>query len=110
MPMRCAVIGYGYWGRNVARALHNSTEFALHTIYDEDKTAQAKAKEDYEITPYVSYEAILADSKIQAIFIITPPQTHFTLAESCVKTSQTHLCRKAPNHAIYTSSSSLCPS
>ncbi|TLD91664.1 Gfo/Idh/MocA family oxidoreductase [Helicobacter magdeburgensis] len=85
MPMRCAVIGYGYWGRNVARALHNSTEFALHTIYDEDKAAQAKAKEDYEIVPYVSYEAILADSKIQAIFIITPPQTHFALAESALK-------------------------
>ncbi len=85
MPIRSAVIGYGYWGRNVARAIHNSTDFTLHTIYDEDKTAQAKAQEDYEIVPYVSYEAILADSKIQAIFIITPPQTHFALAESALK-------------------------
>ena len=108
--IQAAVIGYGYWGRNVARALHNSTEFALHTIYDEDQTAQAKAKEDYEITTYINYEAILANSEFQAIFIITPPQTHLTLRRIFIKTSQTHLCRKAPNHAIHTSTTALCPS
>lgn len=106
MSIRSAVIGYGYWGRNVARALHNSTEFALHTIYDESSNAQIKAQEDYEITLYPSYDAILADSSIQAVFIITPPQTHFTLAESALKHNK-HTFVEKPLTTQYTQAQKL---
>ena len=32
--MKVGLIGYGYWGKNIARNFSNSTEFELHTICD----------------------------------------------------------------------------
>lgn len=88
MPIKCAIIGYGYWGRNVAKALYNSPYFHLTTIFDNDKQAQNEALQSYTFTPYASYEAILADSNIQAVFIITPPHTHFALAKAALESAK----------------------
>lgn len=99
------MIGYGYWGRNVAKALFHSTHFCLVSIFDNDKNAQQEALQDYQallqnppkalqkhIKPsliiYESYEAILHDSKIEAIFIITPPHTHFALAKAALESAK----------------------
>lgn len=86
--VKCAVIGYGYWGRNVARAIHNSQYFELISIYDNDLQAQQEALDSYPITHYKSYECILQDETIEAIFIITPPHTHFTLTRSAIESSK----------------------
>ncbi|WP_300446721.1 Gfo/Idh/MocA family oxidoreductase [uncultured Helicobacter sp.] len=86
--IKCALIGYGYWGRNVAKALHNSSAFHLHTIYDDDPQAQSEAATHYAFTPYPSYEAILQDKSIEAIFIITPPHTHYALAYAALESAK----------------------
>lgn len=86
--LKCALIGYGYWGRNVAKALHNSTDFKLMTIYDNDKQAQLEATQTYALKSYESYEAILLDKSIQAVFIITPPHTHYHLAKAALESSK----------------------
>lgn len=104
--MKCAVVGYGYWGRNVAHALHRSSVFFLHTIYDRHQDAQAKAQSDYAFTPYASYEAILADSTIEAIFIITPPHTHYALAKAALE-SKKHTFVEKPLTTHYTQAQEL---
>lgn len=90
MKAQCnaAVIGYGYWGRNVAKAVHNSPYFHLSTIFDDDTLAQNEALKHYVFTRYESYEAILDDKNINAIFIITPPHTHFALAKKALESSK----------------------
>lgn len=88
MAIKCAMIGYGYWGRNVAQALQASKDFELITIYDEDKTSQELALQAYVLTPYQSYGHILSDSDIQAIFIITPPHTHYSLAKRALESKK----------------------
>lgn len=88
MAIKCAMIGYGYWGRNVAKALYLSREFELITIYDQDPTSQNLAHQAYAFTPYESYEHILSDSAIEAVFIITPPRTHYTLAKHALESKK----------------------
>lgn len=88
MAIKCAMVGYGYWGRNVAQALQTNQDFELVTIYDEDKTSQDLACQTYALTPYQSYEHILSDSHIQAIFIITPPHTHYSLAKRALESKK----------------------
>lgn len=163
-PIKCAIVGYGYWGRNVLKTLCNQHRFCLKGIYDSDKmqaqnalndfaTLQANAlkssklettkngtslenetlksvksmrqksksttrdcharlkallamteKQDMSqdsssqglqdsqnvqysqdvIMAYDSYQAILRDDEIEAVFIITPPDTHFSLAKSAL--------------------------
>ncbi|ANV97914.1 oxidoreductase [Helicobacter enhydrae] len=77
---KSAIIGYGYWGINIAKTLTKYDDFELITIYDADPTRVQEAQKLYTFTPYPSYEAILKDESIEVLFIITPPQTHFTLA------------------------------
>ena len=78
--MQVAMIGYGYWGRNVARAIKESGVFKLKSIFDLDSRQIIEAREKYFFEEYSSYQKILEDKDIDAVFIITPPQTHFHLA------------------------------
>lgn len=78
--MQVAVIGYGYWGRNIAKTIVNSPFFSLRCIFDLDKEQVREARSLYEFEEFESYEAILACKEIEAVCIITPPHTHFNLA------------------------------
>lgn len=78
--MEVAIIGYGYWGRNVAKAVLDSDFFTLRCIFDIDFKQVMEAKKLYDFREYESIDAILRDDQIQAVFIITPPQSHFDLA------------------------------
>lgn len=85
MPIKCALIGYGYWGRNVAKAINTNPAFKLMCIYDEDSNALENARALYDFTLYPNYESILCDEYIEAVFIITPPHTHFTLTKTALE-------------------------
>ena len=78
--MQAAVIGYGYWGRNIAKAIENSGFFSLGCIFDLDKEQVREARILYEFEGFESYDAVLACREIEVVFIITPPHTHFNLA------------------------------
>lgn len=82
--IKSAIVGYGYWGVNVAKSLAKSPIFQLTCIFDEDPKRIKEAKKLYDFETYSSYEAILKDQSIEAIFIITPPQTHYLLAQKAL--------------------------
>lgn len=92
---KCAIIGYGYWGINIAKTLAKNDLFEIITIFDEDCTRIAEAQKLYDFTPYASYEEILKDDNIEVIFLITPPQTHFALALQALKAHK-HLFVEKP--------------
>lgn len=83
--MKAAVIGYGYWGINVAKSIFKNPDFELFTIFDEDRSRIEEAKKIYHFTPYDSYQSILKDENIEAIFIITPPHTHYHLSKASIE-------------------------
>ena len=45
--LKVAVIGYGYWGKNIARNIAQSEDFRLEVICDINKEALQKAKKLY---------------------------------------------------------------
>lgn len=87
--MKVAIIGYGYWGINIARTIeklkNQGINFEIETIFDMDISRVQEAQKLYSFTPYESFEAILANSNIEALFIITPPQTHYALAKKGIE-------------------------
>ncbi|PAF50468.1 Gfo/Idh/MocA family oxidoreductase [Helicobacter sp. 13S00477-4] len=83
--MQVAIIGYGYWGINIAKSLHKNPNFNIKTIFDEDKERILEAKKIYDFSDYVDFKSILNDKDIKAIFIITPPHTHFFLAKQALE-------------------------
>ena len=101
----CALIGYGYWGRNVAKALHESPHFKLCAIYDDDLGAMSEAAAHYQLPSPISYEAIL-DSEIEVVFIVTPPHTHYALAKRALERGK-HTFVEKPLTTHYAQAQSL---
>src|SRR5262249_18939442 len=67
-----AVIGCGYWGRNLVRNFHQLA--ALAAIHDADPRTAAKISSEYGVAA-LDFEAIL-DSDIPAVVISAPAEQH----------------------------------
>ena len=80
--MKTAIIGYGYWGRNIARTVREEG-LEIVTIYDEDKERIKEAKKLYDFKEVNSLDEVLK-LDIEAVFIITPPATHYEIAKKAL--------------------------
>jgi predicted dehydrogenase len=84
--IRFGVIGYGYWGPNVARNLHSLDSTQLVAICDQSETALLRAKQAFPgVRVTTDYSELLSSPDIDAIAVITPVWTHFELAKSALK-------------------------
>jgi len=84
-----AVIGYGYWGPNLARNFNNNPELNLFAICDfapDRLEAASKVFPHVKLTNNLDY--IYWDNNIDAIAIATPVSTHFNLAEKALKSGR----------------------
>jgi len=89
------VIGYGYWGPNLARTFAESAEARLIAVSDRrtDRLALAHARHPgIEISQ--DHRTLLADSRIDALAIATPVATHFDLAMDAVRAGKHVLVEK----------------
>ncbi len=83
MEKNIAVIGCGYWGKNLVRNFYELG--ALNTICDLDKKILEANKQRYpEISIVSSFEEVLDNSKIRAVVIATPASTHFSLTKKAL--------------------------
>ena len=79
--MKISLIGYGYWGRNIARTL-NELNIKIETIFDLDKFQIKEAKKLYEFKEYENLDEVLKNSDL--VFIATPPSTHYKIAKKAL--------------------------
>ena len=79
-----AVIGFGYWGKNLIRNFHEIG--ALRVICDSDPDRQSLVDENYpDVRFSSSIESVLADDAIGAVAIATPAVTHFEIARKAIE-------------------------
>ena len=84
--VRVGVIGYGYWGPNIARNIHGLDNAQLTIICDTDPAALERARRVYpnvELTTDVS--DVLRSTNTDAIAVITPVWTHYELVKAALK-------------------------
>ena len=83
MIKNIAVIGSGYWGKNLVR---NFAELgALHTICDADSRKLESLKSVYpEVNSETDYHRVLASQQIQGVVIATPAVSHYILAKEAI--------------------------
>lgn len=84
--MNFGVIGYGYWGPNVARNLANLDGVQLTAIAEMSPTARQRAQKAYpglHITPDAC--EVIKSPDIDAVAVITPVWTHYELAKSALQ-------------------------
>ncbi|HVB55246.1 MAG TPA: Gfo/Idh/MocA family oxidoreductase [Candidatus Acidoferrales bacterium] len=77
-----AVIGSGYWGKNLVRNFHALG--ALACVCDVSKEALEQAAKEYGIRTTQDIEEILQDDSIPAVVIAAPAAQHFDLARKAL--------------------------
>ncbi len=82
--MKVAVLGSGYWGRNLVRVFHELG--TLTAVADASGDALAEVTRKYPGTRVESSAApLLADQAIEGVAIATPAETHFALAKAALE-------------------------
>jgi UDP-N-acetylglucosamine 3-dehydrogenase len=100
-PVRVAVIGAGYWGKKLVyeymSAQCNRGNVKLAGVCDISPTALAFCKDKFSVKDELltdSAEDLIGDSKISAVHIATPNQTHCTLAKMALEAGKDVLVEK----------------
>jgi UDP-2-acetamido-3-amino-2,3-dideoxy-glucuronate N-acetyltransferase len=79
-----AIIGTGYWGKNLVRNFHALG--VLHTICDTNPDTLEDFSRQYPgIQTVTSFAEILRDPEIKGVVISTPAATHATLASEAIR-------------------------
>lgn len=73
-----AVLGCGYWGKNLVRNFYELG--ALHTVCDPRQQALEEAKSKYDVRLVAEVESVLSDPEIDAVVIAAPAVQHYDLA------------------------------
>ena len=81
---RCvAVVGGGYWGKNLIRNFHALG--ALHTVCDSDTARLAAFAEQYsQVATTPGFADILRNEAIRGVAVCTPAATHATLVREAL--------------------------
>ena len=82
--VRVAVVGSGYWGKNLVRNFYELN--VLDTICDPSPIVEASTREKYPTVRYArTYSEVLLDSEINAIVLATPAKQHFAMANQALE-------------------------
>ena len=74
-----AVIGGGYWGKNLVRNFYNLDSLKL--VSDKDETILSSYKDQYKgIETCLALTDVLSNDDIRGVVIATPAETHFNIA------------------------------
>ena len=83
--IRMGVIGYGYWGPNIVRNLHNLEGSRVVALCDNDTSALRRAKQAFPSIDVTANSAeFLRSAQIDAVAVVTPVWTHFELAKTAL--------------------------
>jgi predicted dehydrogenase len=89
------MIGYGYWGPQIARNFAELDSARLVAVCDCDEERLALARTRYPGVRCVTDVAeLIGDANIDAVVIATPASSHFKLARACITAGKHVLVEK----------------
>lgn len=95
--LNIALIGYGYWGPNVARNIYRNKEFNFVYICDlkQDRLDLAKQLYANEIQYTTNFDDVIADKSIDAVCLAVETSAHFNLGKRVIEAGK-HLYVEKP--------------
>ncbi|MCJ7632834.1 Gfo/Idh/MocA family oxidoreductase [Candidatus Bathyarchaeota archaeon] len=89
-----AVLGCGFWGKNHARVLSESSVCNLVAVADMDSERARSIAEKYHVNWYTNVSEVLRKEDVGFVSICTPTTTHAQLAIEAIKASKHVLVEK----------------
>ena len=84
--IRLGVLGYGYWGPNIVRNFHAQELSDVALVCDKSLQAGERLRKVYPTIPFTTNEnEILTSAKLDAVCVITPVATHYSLAKKALE-------------------------
>src|SRR5438046_3804531 len=91
--IKVAVVGVGYWGKNLARNFHELD--ALEVLCDPDGSVEAACKHNYGNARFCrDFRSVLADPSVAAVALATPAVTHYEMAKAALEAGKDVLVEK----------------
>ncbi|MBZ5698171.1 MAG: Gfo/Idh/MocA family oxidoreductase [Acidobacteriia bacterium] len=88
-----AVVGVGYWGKNLARNFHELG--ALGVLCDAERSVEAACKDRYEGIKFCSeFTEVLRDTSVHAVVLATPAVSHYEMAKAALEAGKDVLVEK----------------
>lgn len=82
--IRTAVVGCGYWGKNLVRNFHQLSD--LRFCVDSDSGALSRIARQYpDVSAVADFEEVLDSPDVDAVVIATPPYSHADLAVAALE-------------------------
>ncbi len=95
-PVSCAVIGCGYWGREILNTLAVLPNAPVVAICDTYPAFLRRAKEAApNAQTYTDYKEVLAQKSVQAVIVATPSYQHREIVLAALKAGK-HVYCEAP--------------
>lgn len=86
MAIRIGVVGFGYWGPNLARNFDQLAQAELVVCCDLEPTALQKLKKLYPYTKVTTdYQEVIGDNTLDAVVIATSAATHYQFAKDALE-------------------------
>ncbi len=83
MKRYVAVVGTGYWGKNLVRVFHELE--VLHAVCDVEPGRLNSLDIGDEVLRYSDLDEVLEDTAVRSVVVATPAATHFELCRSVLK-------------------------
>ena len=79
--INAGIVGYGYWGPNLARNIEANPDFNLIRIADREESRRAQAQRNHPNSEVTGMsETVTRAPDIDVVIITTPVSSHFSLA------------------------------
>jgi predicted dehydrogenase len=93
--IKVGLIGYGYWGPNLARNLADTDGLQIVAIAEKRPDARAAALRRHAgVDVCADAEGLIARDDLDAIVVATPMQTHYALAKAAIERGKHVLVEK----------------
>lgn len=80
------LVGVGYWGEKLLPKFLNSGHASVTLVCDKNPEHRAKVGKLFPtVSTSSSYQQLLDDSEVEALVIVTPPATHYSLARRAIQ-------------------------
>ncbi len=93
--MNVGLIGYGYWGPNLARNVIQNSPFNLLYVCDSDASRLKVVQKNYPfVNTCLDYNEVINDADIDCIVIATNPLSHYKIAKKALLNNKHVLVEK----------------